>query len=149
MKCLELDNRTFESFKISRDDFLIARTGTIGNYGIVTEDIPCIHVSDIIRFVFDPKILLNTYFGNFFDSNLSLIQLSMIQQASSHIHINAETIKSIKIPLPDILEQQKIVSILSNTDSQINDLESKKASLEILKKGLMQKLLTGELRVKV
>lgn len=149
MEHLDLDNKTFESFKISKGDFLIARTGNIGNYGIVTEDIPCVFVSDIIRFVFNSKILLNDFFGIFFESNLLSKQLKMIQQSSSHIHINAETIKSLKITLPSLIEQQKIASILSNVDSQIQKQQEYKSKLESLKKGLMQKLLTGQIRVKV
>lgn len=149
MKNLDLDEKTFESFKISKEDFLIARTGNIGNYGIVNEDIPCVHISDIIRFVFNQQRLLNDYFGIFFESHLLIMQLLMIQQSSSHIHINAETIKSIKIPLPSLEEQQKITTILSSLDSKISKLQSKKSLLEKLKKGLMQKMLTGQIRVKV
>ena len=44
-------------------------------------------------------------------------------------------------------EQRKIASILSNIDAKIYDLESKKTSLENLKKGIMQKLLTGQIRI--
>lgn len=55
----------------------------------------------------------------------------------------------LKIPLPKIKEQQKIASILSNIDSQIRKQQEYKSNLETLKKGLMQKLLTGQIRVKV
>ena len=44
--------------------------------------------------------------------------------------------------------QQKISSILSSVDDKISELQIKKTSLESLKKGLMQKLLTGQIRVK-
>ena len=46
-------------------------------------------------------------------------------------------------------EQQKIAAIISKIDNKIVDLKLKKTNLEILKKGLMQKLLTGERRVNV
>ena len=50
-------------------------------------------------------------------------------------------------PLPPLPEQQKIASILSNIDSKIESQEQYKEKLEKLKKSLMQKLLTGEVRV--
>ena len=62
---------------------------------------------------------------------------------------NWSDIKKYQIRLPPIHEQQKIASIFSSVDDKITELESKKKSLESLKKGLMQKLLTGKIRVSV
>ena len=58
-------------------------------------------------------------------------------------------IKKIPFVLPSLEEQQKIASILSSVDDKISKLESKKKSAESLKKGLMQKLLTGQIRITV
>ena len=55
--------------------------------------------------------------------------------------------KDLNIELPPLTEQQKIASILSNIDSKIESQEQYKEKLEKLKKSLMQKLLTGEVRV--
>jgi len=52
----------------------------------------------------------------------------------------------VKIPCPD--EQQAISKILRIADDEIKQLEKKFAALEKQKRGLMQKLLTGEVRVK-
>jgi len=53
--------------------------------------------------------------------------------------------KRIKVPIPPLSEQQKIASILSTIDDAIQEREQ----LEQLKKGLMQVLLTGKVRLKV
>ncbi|HOM73743.1 MAG TPA: restriction endonuclease subunit S [Fervidobacterium sp.] len=58
-------------------------------------------------------------------------------------------LKESLVPKPDINEQQKIADILSSVDDQIEEYQTKKEKLEMLKKGLMQKLLTGKIRVKV
>jgi type I restriction enzyme S subunit len=47
------------------------------------------------------------------------------------------------------LEQQQIATILSNVNLQLQKQQEYKSQLETLKKGLMQKLLTGQIRVKV
>jgi len=55
----------------------------------------------------------------------------------------------IAIPLPPLNEQRKISQILDGVDAKLHALDSKRAACETLKRGLMQKLLTGEWRVNV
>jgi type I restriction enzyme, S subunit len=54
----------------------------------------------------------------------------------------------LQIPVPALEEQKKIVSVLSKSDKEIELLKNHIATLKEQKKGLMQKLLTGEVRVK-
>jgi type I restriction enzyme S subunit len=58
-------------------------------------------------------------------------------------------VKEFKIPLPTLLEQQKIASVLSSADREIELLQSKLTALKQEKKALMQQLLTGKRRVRV
>jgi type I restriction enzyme S subunit len=53
----------------------------------------------------------------------------------------------VRIPLRN--EQEQISGVLSNADDEIAILEKQLAALEKQKRGLMQKLLTGEVRVRV
>jgi type I restriction enzyme S subunit len=55
----------------------------------------------------------------------------------------------IRVPLPATKEQQAIVDVLNVSDREIAQLDTKLKSLEKQKRGLMQKLLTGEVRVTV
>jgi type I restriction enzyme S subunit len=55
----------------------------------------------------------------------------------------------IAVPLPPLNEQRKIGQILDGVDAKLHALDSKRAACEALKRGLMQKLLTGEWRVNV
>ena len=54
----------------------------------------------------------------------------------------------IKLKLPPIEEQKKIAAVLNNCDAEINVLQNKSGALRQQKCGLMQKLLTGRVRVK-
>jgi len=58
-----------------------------------------------------------------------------------------DDIKNFKLFLPTMKEQEKIIVVLNNVDSKILDLKYKKSIIESVKKGLMQKLLTGQIRV--
>jgi len=55
----------------------------------------------------------------------------------------------LKIPVPSLAEQKRIVAVLSEADREIELLKQQIATLKEQKKGLMQKLLTGEIRVNV
>ncbi|MCD6478874.1 MAG: restriction endonuclease subunit S, partial [Candidatus Diapherotrites archaeon] len=54
-----------------------------------------------------------------------------------------------KLPLPPLSEQQKIAEILSTVDKKLELERKRKEKLEIIKKGLMNDLLTGRKRVDV
>ena len=53
------------------------------------------------------------------------------------------------LPVPSLEEQIKIAEILMVADKEIELLEKELEVLKLQKKGLMQRLLTGEVRVKV
>ena len=55
----------------------------------------------------------------------------------------------IKLALPSLPEQKKIATVLKSCDTEIDLLKEKLEKIKFQKKGLMQKLLTGEIRVKV
>jgi type I restriction enzyme S subunit len=63
--------------------------------------------------------------------------------------ITLEGAKNLRIPLPKIFEQVKISEILNSIDDEIERESEREEQLELLKKGLMQVLLTGKLRVAV
>ena len=63
--------------------------------------------------------------------------------------ISFEDLSELNIPMPIIAEQKKIASIINILDEKINLLERIKINTETMKKGLMQQLLTGKIRVKV
>ena len=55
---------------------------------------------------------------------------------------------SLSVALPPVLEQHEISKVLSSVDCKLQILASQKTQTQQLKKGLMQKLLTGQIRVK-
>ena len=73
-----------------------------------------------------------------------------LMQGSNYPAVTSDIVGNVMIPYPpDKKEREKIASILTNVDEQINQHKNEKALLERLKKGLMQQLLTGQRRVKV
>ena len=96
-----------------------------------------------------PKKINDVYLLFFLQSEIGQKATIFFSTSTAKESISMGEIRKIKITLPSISEQQKIASILSNVDSQIQSQTQYKEKLERLKKSLMQKLLTGQIRVKV
>ena len=52
-----------------------------------------------------------------------------------------------RIARPDMAEQQSIARVLSDMDKEIADLEARRDKYKLIKSGMMQKLLTGQIRL--
>ncbi len=55
----------------------------------------------------------------------------------------------LELKLPSVQEQNAIANILDNATNELKQYEQKLANLQLQKKGLMQQLLTGKVRVKI
>jgi len=73
-------------------------------------------------------------------------RMLLMQTGSTVPHISSEQIKSYPILLPPLEEQRKIAAILGTWDRAIGLVEALIAALQARKRGLMQLLLTGEIR---
>ena len=68
---------------------------------------------------------------------------------TTRLRIGLTELRNLPIGIPPLKEQKKIIDILSSIDDEIKKESNHKEQLETLKKGLMQVLLTGKLRVGV
>lgn len=67
---------------------------------------------------------------------------------STFLEISPKNLKKLPIPIPCLEEQQKIAFFFSTLDQKIELNERKLEALEKLKKGLMQKIFSREIRFK-
>ncbi|MCG1000052.1 restriction endonuclease subunit S [Lactococcus lactis] len=137
---INASEKDYEDFKVLKDDFLIVRSGTVGTYAIVKSDITAIFGSYLINFRFNQSIVLNEFFGLFYQSSLFKSQLNKIIQKSSNVNINAENIKSTNIKFPTIEEQQKIGAFFQSIDDTIALHQRKLDLLKEQKKGFLQQM---------
>ncbi|MBG2801785.1 restriction endonuclease subunit S [Proteus mirabilis] len=78
-----------------------------------------------------------------------MIDFAKLVQDGAVPSINQSDLGCFKITYPTLIEQQKIASVLTAADKEIELLQVKLAHLKDEKKALMQQLLTGKRRVKV
>ncbi len=90
--------------------------------------------------------LFLSYLINGFEVNK---ELKRKVTGSAQLGLNKKNVENEKINIPSIKEQQKIAQVLSLADDEITQLQNELALLKTQKQGLMQQLLTGQVRVKV
>ncbi len=74
--------------------------------------------------------------------------LNKLSESSAQPGLSVEKLIKLKILLPPLYEQQRIAACLSSWDAAIEKIQKLIAALQQRKKGLMQQLLTGKLRLR-
>lgn len=113
------------------------------------EDLPLCMNTSTMRFKNLKNKLLLEYLYFFFQTLFFEKQVFGVLTGSAQFNFGPTHIKWFKIKLPSLPEQQKIAEVLSLADDEINLLKNELQELKQQKKALMQKLLTGQVRVKV
>lgn len=146
--------KTQDLHELKTDDFLISkRQVSHGAWGIVSSDFEGSHVSkEYAIFVNKDARKLHMPFFAWLAQMPRMIRLARV--ASTGVHVEKLIFdpvvflrESISIP-PTIKEQQAIVAILDTADRELTLHRQHLANLRTQKRGLMQKLLTGEVRTK-
>jgi type I restriction enzyme S subunit len=135
-------------YLLKKGELIVARAGTVGVSILVDRSFDkVIFGSYLIKVRLKPTI--DPTFAHYFFQSPAYWKHLQKAQGSTLKNINLPLLKSLIIPLPPLPEQQKIASILSSVDEKIEAERRRKEKLEELKKGLMQNLLIGKVRVKV
>ncbi len=141
-------NYNLRKYLLRKNDIIISRAGTAGVSVLVDRDF-----DDIIFGSYLIKVRLNEAFVHpkfihyYMQSDLYWKQILPRQAGSTLKNISIPILKSIIIPLPSTSEQVEIAEILSTIDRTIELYHEEMTRLERLKRGLMDLLLTGKVRV--
>lgn len=121
----------------------IALVGPDGDGALVSHRFP--------TYVFYTSTMLPEYFKHLMVTDRFFYELDLISPggAGRNRVMNKGDFLKITVTIPGVEEQKKIAGVLGGMDEQIALLKKYLEKLKEQKKGLMQKLLTGEIRVKV
>ncbi len=94
--------------------------------------------------------VLASYISQFFQSTVYRRKLLSLTAGSSINNLKPSDIENIRLQMPSTREEQRrIAAVLSTCDRELDLLRRKRAAVAQQKQGLMQRLLTGQVRVKV
>ena len=139
-------NNMHKNYTIDKGDILMTIVGTIGRVAVVKDDNK-FTVQRSVAIIKSSEELNNEYLSYFLESDICKKDLNRRTNSTAQAGLYLGELGKIKIILPSLDEQEQIAEILSSIESQIEEYENKKQKLEEVKKGLMQQLLTGKIRL--
>jgi type I restriction enzyme S subunit len=156
LKYVNLSKPLAEQYLLRRGDVLFNRTNSfehVGKVGIFRSDRSAVFASYLIRLQTKPETIDSFYLGHLLSSYA--VQCRIRRYATpgvQQVNINASNLKRVLIPVPagakGLDEQHDIARVLEQEEAVIAAAEHRVAALQRLKRGLMQDLLTGRVRVK-
>lgn len=140
----ELFDNYRKKFSFPRSgEILLSASGTIGRRVKYDGKPAYFQDSNIIWLEHDESKILNSFLFYLYETITWQTEGSTIKRLYNSIFLKKV------VPVPSIDEQKKIVEILSSIDEKISVNKKLKAKLTLLKKGLMQDLLSGKVRTKL
>ncbi|MGI3004179.1 restriction endonuclease subunit S [Shewanella algae] len=137
--------------QVLQNDIVLTTRGTVGNFGLFKHE----ELFDAVRINSGMAIIrcidssMPNYLYQFMQSPQFKAQISKVVFGSAQPQLTIKQIKKFKVLVPISEEKKWIEETLKLANDKLTLLEQQKAETQQLKKGLMQKLLTGEWRVPV
>ncbi|WP_155497275.1 restriction endonuclease subunit S, partial [Pseudomonas syringae group genomosp. 3] len=151
VKTIAVEAAQVERYALQSGDVLMTEGGDFDKLG--RGDVwkgqisPCLHQNHVFAVRPAPSKLNSYYLAALAASDYGRQYfLSCSKRTTNLASINSSQLKTFPVLLPPLDEQVRIADIVAATNARIETLKTKKAHYQTLKRGLMQKLLTGEWR---
>ena len=90
---------------------------------------------------------INSIFLAYYITEVLKHKILELTQGITIIHLYGKDLKTLEIAIPEISEQDAIGKILVDIDEELSGLENQMNKYQLIKQGMMQKLLTGKIRL--
>ncbi|MDX9944471.1 MAG: restriction endonuclease subunit S [Azonexus sp.] len=121
----------------------------VGFCSVLLEDIPNLYLNS---FCFGFRLNAEArgsglFFAYWFRCQEGRKAMSVLAQGATRYNIAKSAFLRLEIPQPSVEEQTAIATVLSDMDAELAALEARRDKTRALKQGMMQKLLTGRIRL--
>ena len=135
--------------KLSRGDIVMTTRGTVGNFGFYDEEVDYDNMrinSGMV--ILRPKsgVTNPVYYYHLFRSRIFQKQINATSYGTAQPQTSVTDLEKMKLIEPEDDEKGKIGELIEDLNTVIYSNEEYKNKLQHLKKGLMQDLLSGEVR---
>jgi len=146
-RAVSISPESAEGYGLKMGDLLFARTGEPGRCLIFNEAYPAAFAGYLIRFKARPEVILSEYVYFYTLSSVYYKWVGDVSQKGAQANINAKVYGSLQLPVIDLTSQEAAVRVFKSLQESVLLAEQSAELLRVQKRGLMQKLLTGEVRV--
>jgi type I restriction enzyme S subunit len=149
LKYLDLPDEEFEKYRVEQGDILFNRTNShelVGKTGIFDLEGDYVFASYLVRLRTNERA--DPYYLNYYmNSKKGQDRLkAFATKGVGQSNINAQNVQRVLMPCPPVEEQQEIAEIIRQFDRQIEANKQYKSQLQRIKQGLLQNLLSGDVR---
>ena len=151
--CHFVDEKRYKqdlNIQIKKHDILLTKDGTIGKVAYISDIQKPTTLNSGVFVIrpakensFDPNFVYHVLNSFIFDNFLAKLSAG---STINHLYQKDFVDFTFKAP-SELAEQQAIAQVLSDMDSEIEQLEKKLAKYQQIKQGMMQELLTGRIRL--
>ena len=130
-------------------ELLVSLVGYPGETAVVPTALKGANIARQAGMIRTGSLALSKYLHCYLASPAGKAQLLGGMIGSAQQVINLKSLRDVQVPMPPEAERDQIAAVCEATSAKLRTLSAKQRSYGLLKRGLMQKLLTGEWRVKV
>lgn len=148
---MDLSPEEYQDFKLEKGDILFSHKNSLEHLGKTGQfwlDKELYHGENLLLLRPD-RNLVDPQFVYFFLNTRTMRDIceSFAKKSVNQVSLNQQEVSSLPVPIPPMEEQKRISSILVQVEEKLQEEKNRKQHLHELKRGLMQDLLTGKVRV--
>lgn len=152
LSLLDVSEDELRRYETITGDLLFTRSSLklegIAQCNIVpTKNSKCVFDCHIMRIRPNDQLVIPYYLFAYCNTAIAKMQFMKLSKTTTMTTIDQDGLGQLKVLLPPLPEQEKIALVLETWDEAIEKLSGLIEQKKLLKKGLMQKLLTGKTRL--
>ena len=118
------DAKAFPNYELHKGDVLISLDRPIISTGLKVArvsqiDLPALLLQRVGRFLVDQELLVPDYLYAFLQTDMFIDAISGHDQSLGVPHVSPSQIEAVEIPLPDIVKQNEVVTLVKEIDLQM------------------------------
>jgi type I restriction enzyme S subunit len=142
------DYKRLAAYSLEQGDIVFSRVGSVDrNARITASEAGWLFSGRLLRLRASATVVDTQFLSYQFHTESFKNRVKRVAVGQTMASLNTQLLSSVVVALPPLPEQTAIASVLSDMDAEIAALEAKLDKARQIKKGIMQELLTGRIRL--